>query len=143
MSASRPRVLFQINLQNKYANRLCVSAGRRIAAPLDEQGCAVMAQWACYVALGMASASAALPVGLAVMARADTLNSALISAYQNNPQLNSQRAVVRETDESVPQALSGYRPSVSVTGQFGPGYSSIVSKDVGPTGAPIYPRTSL
>ena len=102
-----------------------------------------MAQWACYVALGMASASAALPVGLAVMARADTLNSALISAYQNNPQLNSQRAVVRETDESVPQALSGYRPSVSVTGQFGPGYSSIVSKDVGPTGEKPFPVTSF
>ena len=41
-------------------------------------------------------------------ARADTLNGALINAYQNNPQLNSQRAVVRQTDESVPQALSGY-----------------------------------
>ena len=44
---------------------------------------------------------------------ADTLNGALISAYQTNPQLNSQRAVVRATDESVPQALSGYKPTVS------------------------------
>jgi outer membrane protein len=102
-----------------------------------------MARLACNVALGIASSGVALLAGLAVMARADTLNSALINAYQNNPQLNSQRAVVRETDESVPQALSGYRPSVSVTAQFGPEYSSIVSKAVGPTGAPIYPRTSL
>ena len=48
-------------------------------------------------------------------AQADTLNGALINAYQNNPQINSQRAVVRATDESVPQALSGYRPTVTAT----------------------------
>jgi outer membrane protein len=79
---------------------------------------------------------------LAVMARADTLNGALINAYHNNPQLNSQRAVVRETDESVPQALSGYRPSLSVTAQAGPEFSSIVSKTVGPTGAAVNARTN-
>ncbi len=51
-------------------------------------------------------------------AHADTLDWALVQAYQNNPQLNSQRAIVRQTDEGVPQALSGYRPRVSaaVTG---------------------------
>ena len=65
---------------------------------------------------------AALPV------RADTLNGALINAYQNNPQLNSQRAVVRQTDESVPQALSGYKPTVTATGQFAQEYTSQVSK---------------
>lgn len=51
--------------------------------------------------------------------RADTVDSALIDAYRNNPQLNAQRAVVRETDEQVPQALSGYRPRVSLTGTLG------------------------
>jgi outer membrane protein len=50
---------------------------------------------------------------------ADTLDWALIQAYQNNPQLNSQRAIVRSTDEGVPQALSGYRPRVSVTANAG------------------------
>ena len=48
-------------------------------------------------------------------AAADTLPWALTQAYQNNPQLNSQRASVRATDETVPQALSGYRPRVSLT----------------------------
>src|SRR5262249_49333444 len=47
--------------------------------------------------------------------RADTIEGALVRAYQNNPQLNAQRAQVRSTDEQVPQALSGYRPKISVT----------------------------
>ena len=48
-------------------------------------------------------------------ALADTIEAALVRAYQNNPQLNAQRATVRATDEGVPQALSGYRPKVAVT----------------------------
>src|SRR5262249_30602204 len=37
-----------------------------------------------------------------------TINLALIEAYRNNPQLNSQRAATRAADEAVPTALSGY-----------------------------------
>src|SRR5258708_19312472 len=48
-------------------------------------------------------------------ALADTIEAALVRAYQNNPQLNSQRAQVRSTDENVPQALSVYRPKVALT----------------------------
>ncbi len=55
-------------------------------------------------------------------ARADTLDGALVLAYQNNPTLNSQRASARATDEGVPQALSGYRPRVSVNGSVGAQY---------------------
>ncbi len=50
---------------------------------------------------------------------ADTMEWALIQAYQTNPQLNSQRAIVRQTDENVPQALSGYRPTVNATAAVG------------------------
>jgi outer membrane protein len=53
---------------------------------------------------------------------ADTLEGALVLAYQNNPSLNSQRASVRATDEGVPQALSGYRPRVSINGSIGTQY---------------------
>jgi outer membrane protein len=60
--------------------------------------------------------------------RADTLNGALANAYQNNPQLNSQRAVVRETDEQVPQALSGYRPTVAATATAGPQITNTLSR---------------
>ena len=55
-------------------------------------------------------------------ALADTLNGALVLAYQNNPTLNSQRASARATDEGVPQALSGYRPRVSFNGSVGAQY---------------------
>jgi len=56
-------------------------------------------------------------------ALADTIEAALVRAYQNNPQLNAQRASVRSTDENVPQALSGYRPRVSITGSAGYQYT--------------------
>ena len=56
-------------------------------------------------------------------ALADTIEAALVRAYQNNPQLNAQRAAVRSTDENVPQALSGYRPKVAITGSAGYQYS--------------------
>ena len=52
-------------------------------------------------------------------ALADTIEAALVRAYQSNPQLNAQRAQVRSTDENVPQALSGYRPKVGVTASGG------------------------
>ena len=54
---------------------------------------------------------------------ADTIEAALARSYQNNPQLNAQRAQVRSTDENVPQALSGYRPSVNVSASAGYQYT--------------------
>jgi outer membrane protein len=58
-------------------------------------------------------------------ALADTIEAALVRAYQNNPQLNAQRAQVRFTDENVPQALSGYRPKVALSGSLGYQYTDI------------------
>ena len=55
-------------------------------------------------------------------AQADTLEWALVQAYQNNPSLNAQRAALRATDENVPQALSGYRPKLSLTATGGYNY---------------------
>lgn len=60
-------------------------------------------------------------------ALADTIEAALVRAYQNNPQLNAQRAQVRSTDENVPQALSGYRPKVSLTATGGYQYQDLQS----------------
>jgi outer membrane protein len=62
---------------------------------------------------------------------ADTLPGALALAYQNNPQVNAQRAATRATDESVGVALSGYRPQVSATAQLGEQYLDTVSKGAG------------
>src|SRR5436309_3171337 len=64
-------------------------------------------------------------------ALADTIEAALVRAYQNNPQLNAQRAQVRVTDENVPQALSGYRPRVAVTASAGIQYTDTLSTQGG------------
>ncbi|MFZ0373056.1 MAG: TolC family protein, partial [Xanthobacteraceae bacterium] len=77
--------------------------------------------------LGLAGVVVAAGCGAAA---ADTLEWALVQAYQNNPSLNAQRAALRATDENVPQALSGYRPKLSVTSTDGFAYSSTLSQTV-------------
>lgn len=60
------------------------------------------------------SISVALAALLApVAASAESLLEALSAAYSNNPTLNAARASTRATDESVPQALAGYRPQIT------------------------------
>ncbi|RJF83952.1 hypothetical protein D3877_04855 [Azospirillum cavernae] len=49
------------------------------------------------------------------VAWSQSLEQALAQAYANNPTLGSQRARLRAVDESVPQALSGYRPTAKAT----------------------------
>jgi outer membrane protein len=68
-------------------------------------------------------------------ALADTLEEALVLAYQNNPQLNSQRAATRATDENVGVALSGYRPKVSANAQVGEQYLDTLSRSPIPSAA--------
>ncbi|HXZ46111.1 MAG TPA: TolC family outer membrane protein, partial [Pseudolabrys sp.] len=71
---------------------------------------------------------------------ADTLEGALVLAYQNNPSLNSQRASVRATDEGVPQALSGYRPKLTLSGSIGSQYWDTTTKSS--TSNPTYTQLS-
>ena len=66
--------------------------------------------------------TAAVAIGYGATASADTLEWALVQAYQNNPSLNAQRAALRAADENVPQALSGYRPKLSITAADGYNY---------------------
>lgn len=51
--------------------------------------------------------------------QAQSLGEVFSAAYNNNPTLLAARAALRATDEGVPQALSGWRPTVSVTGEYG------------------------
>src|ERR1700684_4639428 len=44
--------------------------------------------------------------------RAEGLPEARPKAYQTNPQLNAERARQRATEESLPQAMAGYRPQI-------------------------------
>src|SRR5262249_32062153 len=77
----------------------------------------------------LAAAAGAVALSNAT-ASADTLEWALVQAYQNNPSLNAQRAALRAADENVPQALSGYRPRLSVTASGGYNYSPVLSHSV-------------
>src|ERR1700735_821128 len=76
---------------------------------------------------GVAATVVLMALAGPVPALADTIEAALVRAYQNNPQLNAQRAAVRATDENVPQALSGYRPKVAVTASAGYQYTDVNS----------------
>src|SRR5271154_1216620 len=72
-----------------------------------------------------------IPVGVAILAAspraagAETIEAALARAYENNPQLNAQRVIVRQADEGVPQALSGYRPTITANATVGREYTSV------------------
>lgn len=90
-----------------------------------------------HLKIATGAAVAALMLGLAATAPAlaDTIEASLVRAYQNNPQLNAQRAAVRVTDENVPQALSGYRPKVSITASAGYQYNDTVTNTPSGPGA--------
>jgi outer membrane protein len=60
-------------------------------------------------------ASAVLVAGVG-QASAESLVEAMVSAYTGNPTLKGERARQRGTDEQVPQALSGWRPTVTAEG---------------------------
>jgi outer membrane protein len=74
---------------------------------------AVFAALVCFPLAGLAAADdSATPLP-------QTLVQALSEAYENNATLQEQRAALRQTDENVPTAISGWRPSVSLTGSVG------------------------
>src|SRR4051794_5030196 len=64
--------------------------------------------------------SVALGSALSAVSKAETLNDALGSAYNGNPTLRAERARQRSTDELTPQALSGWRPTVTAQASAGP-----------------------
>ena len=55
-------------------------------------------------------------IGTPATGLAQTLLEALSQAYKSNPALAAQRAKLRATDEDVAQALSNWRPTVTVNG---------------------------
>ncbi len=82
--------------------------------------------------LARRGAAATVGVGLLLAtasAQAQTLTQALAEAYNTNPQLLAQRALLRATDEQVPQALAGWRPTVNFTGQVGLQREGLLAKE--------------
>lgn len=78
-------------------------------------------------------AATALMGGAFQAASADTLEGAIVQSYQNNPQLNAQRAAARVTDESVSIALGAGRPRVTGTATLTEQYLDQFAKG-GPSG---------
>ena len=72
-------------------------------------------RFVCALAAGLGALVAAAPACLS----AESIAQALSSAYLGNPTLNAERARQRATDELVPQALSGWRPTVTTQSQGG------------------------
>lgn len=66
------------------------------------------------------------PVAAPVATGPRTLQEALAATYANNPALQAARAKLRATDEGVPQALAGWRPTVVLSGTAG--YAQGVSR---------------
>jgi len=58
-------------------------------------------------------------VAIVTPAQAESIMEALKSAYLANPQIDAERATLRATDEGVPQARAGYRPTVTGTADAG------------------------
>ncbi|MDP6271832.1 MAG: TolC family outer membrane protein [Alphaproteobacteria bacterium] len=69
-------------------------------------------------ALGIAVAVLALVLS-GVTAGAETLTEALVATYAQNPNLRAKRAELRSIDESLPQALAGWRPTASLSASGG------------------------
>ncbi len=68
-------------------------------------------------ALGLGAACFA--TAAAAQTQPHTLQEALVAAYSSNPTLLAARAALRAVDETVPQALAGWRPVVSIAGLAG------------------------
>jgi outer membrane protein len=77
----------------------------RIRPPL-RLACAAVA---CALAAGPGAASGA---------RAQSLIEALSTTYNSNPDLLAQRAVLRQTDETLAQAVANWRPKVSLSVEY-------------------------
>ena len=73
----------------------------------------------------LAALLAAVAITMSVTpASAQDLLDSMALAHETNPTLSAQREQLRGTNELVSQALSGYRPNVEASGDFGLEYQS-------------------
>lgn len=76
----------------------------------------------CNGRLLVAGCALAMTLGVASPVAAQTMDETLSLAYSSNPTLRAARAELRAVNESVPQALSNWRPEVSIDGDVGAEY---------------------
>jgi TolC family type I secretion outer membrane protein len=75
-------------------------------------------RWIAVVATAMVVGIVSAPAGV----RAQTIEDALSQAYNTSPDLAAFRARLRATDEGVAIAMSGWRPTLTFSGNVGKGY---------------------
>ncbi len=92
---------------------------------------ALICSLAALLAAGPAAARPAPPARPAATPGVPrTLDQALAATYLHEPALAAERAKLRATDEDVPQALAGWRPTVVISG--GAGYGDGLSRSYTP-----------
>jgi outer membrane protein len=97
---------------------------------------------AAYSALAVVGlVSAGLSLAALGAANAETIGGALIKAYLNNPDINTQRAAVRAADEGVPKANAGYLPTA--TANANAGVQSEFGQDLGNLQGNVLQQTAL
>ncbi len=69
-------------------------------------------------ACAVAVCALAVGFGIAPSASAQSLIEALSSTYNSNPDLLASRAVLRQTDETLSQAVSNWRPKVTLSYEY-------------------------
>src|SRR5271166_769058 len=97
---------------------LTAAAGAQTPPKSDPPGANVSST---LVAQASPAAVAASAAHAALTAVPHTLAEALSATYANQPALQAERAKLRATDEGVPAALSGWRPTVVLAGTAGYG----------------------
>lgn len=93
-----------------------------------------------YVHLAPLVALLTLMVFSATAGAADSLRSALAHAYETNPELQAERYNLRATDEQLPQAQAGWKPTVEASTSIGYKYEnedSMTSRTTDPAGFKI------
>lgn len=89
--------------------------------------------------ISLAVSAIALCAAWGLPSHAETLQSALGSAYQYNPQLDAERARSRATDENVSQAHGQFRPII--TGNGSVAYQNQQTDPSSPSNGTIHPKT--
>jgi hypothetical protein len=118
------------------ASRGGTAWGRELYGGMGERGTKAVAPEACVESCSRARrGSVGRRARGRAMAAADTIAEAMASAYLGNPTLQAERARQRATDEQVPQALSGWRPTVVL--RVDGGYEWGRSTTEGPAAVPV------
>ena len=92
-----------------------------------------------------AALAVVLGVGLGVSSTAwsQSLSEAMAATYNSNPDLLAGRALLRQTDETLQQAVSNWRPKVTLTAEFNKIQSDSVSVRAAPTYFNLNGRTTI